>query len=100
LHVARARAGQDDTDEMAAHAKTIDRSQWPWPIVALFLGSTSPAATRTSASSAQQPSARVEQACVADFFIGVYQVEKRAQAAARPLFQSAVDHCPHDFVPC
>jgi lipoprotein NlpI len=98
LHVARARAGQNDADELAANAKTIDRSRWPWPIVALFLGSTNPDETRTAASSAEQRSTRVEQSCVADFFIGVHQVEKGAQADARPPLQSAVDHCPYDFV--
>ena len=49
LHVARARAGQNDADEIAANAKKIDRSQWPWPIVALFLGSMNPDETRTAA---------------------------------------------------
>ena len=81
-----------------ANAKNVDRSQWPWPIFALFLDSMNPDETRTAALSAEQQSTRVEQSCVADFFIGVYQIEKGAQADARQLFQSAVDHCPHDFV--
>src|SRR5262249_6042494 len=98
LHVARARAGQNDADEIAANAKSIDRSQWPWPIVALFLGSMNPDETRTAALSADQQRTRVVQSCDADFFTGVYEIEKGAQADARPLFQSAVDHCPHDFV--
>jgi lipoprotein NlpI len=33
LHVARARAGQNDADEIAANAKNIDRAKWPWLIV-------------------------------------------------------------------
>jgi lipoprotein NlpI len=48
--------------------------------------------------SAGQQSKRVEQSCEADFFAGVYQIEKGAPADARPQFQSAVDHCPRDFV--
>jgi len=98
LHVARARASQNDADEIAANATKIDRSQWPWPIVALFLGSMNPDETRTAALSADLQRTRVEQSCEADFFTGVYQIEKGALADARPLFQSAVDHCPHDFV--
>ncbi len=97
LHVARARAGQNDADEIAANANKVDRSQWPWPIFALFLGSMDPDEIRTAALSAEQQMTRVEQSCVADFFIGVYRIEKAAQADARPLFRSAVDHCPHDL---
>ena len=54
LHVMRARAGQNDADEIAANAKSIDRSKWPWPVVALFLGSINPDAVRTAAASADQ----------------------------------------------
>jgi lipoprotein NlpI len=35
---------------------------------------------------------------LADFFIGAYRIEKGTQADARASFQSALDHCPHDFV--
>jgi lipoprotein NlpI len=98
LHVARVRTGQNDADELAANAAKIDRSQWPWPIVALFLGSMNPDETQKAASSVEQPSTRVARSCEADFFIGIYQIEKGVQADARPLFQSAVDQCPHDYV--
>jgi lipoprotein NlpI len=98
LHVARARAGQNDADEIAANAKNIDRAQWPWPIVALLLGLMNPGEVQTAAAAAEQQSTRVAQSCEANFFIGVYQIEKGAQAEARPLFQSAVDHCPYHFV--
>jgi lipoprotein NlpI len=98
LHVVRARAGQNDADEIAANAKNIDRTQWPWPIVALFLGLMNPDEVQTAASAADQQSTRVAQSCEANFFIGVYQIEKGAQVEARPLFQSAVDHCPYNFV--
>ena len=97
LHVMRARAGQNDADEMAANAKNIDHSQWPWPIIALFLGSINPDAVQTAAASSDQESTRVGQSCEADFYIGLYRVEKGAQADARPLFQSALDHCPHGY---
>ena len=97
LHVARARAGQSDADEMAANGKAIDRSQWPWPIVALFLGLMNPEGVRTAASSAEQPRAR--RAVLRGPFLHRHLPdEKGAQADARPLLQSAVDHCPHDFV--
>jgi len=98
LHVARTRAGQNDADELAANAEKIDSSKWPWPIAALFLGSMSPADVRSAALSVDQQTTRAAQSCEADFFIGFYLTEKGAQADARPLFQSAVDHCPNDFI--
>ena len=48
--------------------------------------------------SAEQQGTRVGQSCEADFYIGAYQIEKGAQADARTLFQSAVDHCLHDYI--
>ncbi len=65
LHVAR--AGQNDADELAANAEKIDRSKWPWPITALFLGSMSPADVRSAALSADQETKRDAQPCEADF---------------------------------
>src|SRR4029077_5273952 len=97
LHVARTRAGGNDADEIAANAKNIDSGKWPWPIVALFLGSMNPAAVKAAPASADEQSTRVGRSCEADFYIGLYRVEKGAQADARPLFQSALDHCPHGY---
>jgi len=96
LHVARVQAGQSDADELAANARTLDQSQWPWPAVALFLGTSGPDAVQKAVAAAA-PSARIGLACEADFFVGVYQMAKAAQDAAKPLFQSSVDHCPHDY---
>jgi lipoprotein NlpI len=100
LHVARVQAGQNDADELAANAKsiekTIDQSKWPGPALALFLGSLSPEQTEKAAAAAPE-GIQVGQVCEAYFYVGIYQLGKRAPAAARALFQSALDHCPHDY---
>jgi lipoprotein NlpI len=93
LHLARLRAGQRDADEFAANAARIDRSSWPWPIVALFLGSGNPDEIRKAVAASEPASVRAGRSCAADF----YQSARGAQADARELFQSAVDHCPHDI---
>ena len=98
LHVARARAGQNDAEELAANAKRIAQSKWPWPLVALFLGSAKSDEARQAAQSAVQSQARAEQVCVADYFIGVDQIDNGALVDARSSLQSAADHCPRDFV--
>jgi tetratricopeptide (TPR) repeat protein len=38
LHVARARAGQNDAEELARNAGKIDIKQWPGTLIAYFLG--------------------------------------------------------------
>jgi tetratricopeptide (TPR) repeat protein len=38
LHIARARAGQNDAEELARNAGKIDVKQWPGTLVAYFLG--------------------------------------------------------------
>jgi tetratricopeptide (TPR) repeat protein len=97
LHVARVLAGQNDADELAANAGKIDRGKWPGPVFALFLGSMDPDAIRKLAASAEPQGARLGQLCEADYFIGIYQIEKSQPAAARASFQSASDRCPHGF---
>ena len=98
LHIARTRVGQSDPKELADVAGALDRSKWPWPVIGLFLGSTSPEDVRASAQSAGSPGAQRDQLCEADFYLGFYQQQKGAQGEARPLFQSAVDSCQKSFV--
>ena len=98
LHIARMRGGQNDTDELAANAKLIDPGKWPWPIVALFLRLMTPDQTQQAAASGEQLSTRVRQSCEVDFYSGIYLVENGAKADFRPLFQSAVNKCPKDFI--
>ena len=38
LHIARARAGENDAEELARNAGKIDLKQWPGTLVAYFLG--------------------------------------------------------------
>lgn len=40
LHIARARAGQNDAEELARNASKIDVKQWPGTLIAYFLGQT------------------------------------------------------------
>lgn len=38
LHIARARAGQNDTEELTRNAAKLDLKQWPGTLIAYFLG--------------------------------------------------------------
>ena len=95
LHIARMRAGEDDTSEYAANAARLDPKQWPWPVVALFLGTSSAAELHAAALTAGDPNTRRQQTCEADFYTGIYLQQRAAAAEARAAFQSAADGCPN-----
>jgi tetratricopeptide (TPR) repeat protein len=97
LHIARLRAGQQDGDELASHAKPLDHTKWPWPVVALFLGALNSDAVLAAAAESDQAT-RNDESCEADFYVGVYQAEKGAVVEARRLLQSAAEKCPHGFI--
>jgi tetratricopeptide (TPR) repeat protein len=98
LHVARVRVGQDDRDELAANAKRLDQGQWPWPVIAFYLGSTNPDRLLTAALAAESRSARDDQSCEADFYLGVYLAVTGPEGEARRLLSSAATGCPPNFV--
>ena len=98
LHIARMRAGENDASELAANAQKLDKAKWPWPIMALFLGSATPEAVRISSQSADDPTTRKDQLCEADFYLGVYHGAKGEENDARQLFQAAANSCPREYV--
>ena len=51
-----------------------------------------------AAARADDDDSRKGQLCEADFYLGMYQVEKEVPDEARRLFQSAIDRCPHNFM--
>ena len=53
---------------------------------------------RAGALSAKDDETRTEQMCVADFFLGMFQVEKGATPQARELFAAALKECPPQFI--
>jgi WD40 repeat protein/tetratricopeptide (TPR) repeat protein len=98
LHIARARVEHGNGDpELADQAGKVDRAEWPWPAVALYLGSSSPEDVRKSALSAADAKTRRDQTCEANFYIAVYQLDKGEQAAAIPLLRAAAKDCPPSF---
>jgi hypothetical protein len=53
---------------------------------------------RADALSAKDDKTRTEQICEADFYTGMFQVEKGATAEARQLLAAARKGCPPDFM--
>jgi tetratricopeptide (TPR) repeat protein len=90
LHVARRRAGLED-DSTAKSTKDLG-SEWPVPIVSMYLGSLAPDEVRKIAEGSNA-SVRAARLCEASFYIGLYQLEMSARDEARRAFEAAYDHC-------
>jgi lipoprotein NlpI len=84
--------------EFASSAEKLNRAEWPWPIVDLFLGTSNPEIMRAATHDANSPDTSRDRVCEADFFFGIYQQEKGAGDEARRLFDSATKTCPQDYV--
>jgi lipoprotein NlpI len=97
LYIAQMRAGQNGSTDLAEQAQKLDRGKWPWPVIAMFLGSETPDRMRAAAQSASSPVKQREQVCEADFYLGILRQQKGRQEEARLLFQSAVNGCPKTF---
>jgi tetratricopeptide (TPR) repeat protein len=90
LHVARARAGQNDTEELARNAGKIDLKQWPGTLVAYFLGQLTIDQVSPPSSHGAMGHGR---ACNLAFFSGEQALVKNDSAEAARQFQSAREVC-------
>jgi tetratricopeptide (TPR) repeat protein len=98
LYVARVRAGQSGGwDEFVANTQKLDKSEWPYPIIGVYLGSVTPEALSASAQSAPNEDVRHTWVCQEDFFLAMLRQSKGPKDQARALFQSAADTCPQDY---
>lgn len=91
LHIARARNGTADRDELAANAAKLGPGSWPRPLLALFLGQTTPDAARHAAGDADEN-------CEADFYLGMFELEKNARDDAKKLIAAAARTCSTDML--
>ncbi len=90
LHIARARAGQNDAEELARNAGKIDLKQWPGSLVAFFLGQVKQADLSTPSNHGGMGHGR---ACNLLFFSGENALIKKDGAEAARQFQHAREVC-------
>ena len=98
LHIARSRAGTQDHAEFAANAEKLGAGEWPWPVVQLFLGSATPDAVLSAAKTADKEQTRQEQLCEANFYLGMFRLEKKAPDEAKTFIAADADKCPADML--
>lgn len=93
LHVAQARAGQDDRQEFARRAANLDQTGWPYAVIGLHLGVVSPDNFRATASATGNVKPRRKLICEIDFHLGMFHLEQGRNAEARSALQSAAETC-------
>jgi tetratricopeptide (TPR) repeat protein len=77
--------------------RQIDMSQWPAPVVRLYLGQLTPAAVLTAAEDANT-NLRNRRICQANFYIGELALERGASDDAARQFRSVVADCPRTLI--
>jgi lipoprotein NlpI len=96
LHIARARAGQIDAEELARNAAKIELKQWPGSLIAFFLGQTKIDAITPPSNHGAMGRGRE---CNLSFFSGEQALIKSDTAEAARLFQRARNVCNVHTVP-
>lgn len=91
LYISRARLGEKPEAELETNAGRLKQKAWPLPVLEMYLGKRSPAATLEVASNP-------EEICEAQFYIGQWHVLSGNRAEARPALQAAADRCPKTFI--
>ncbi len=95
LHLAHARAGQDDSEELARNAVKIDRNQWAGAAVYFYLGQVR-AEDLPAAAVSPNPTLQRQQGCEASFYLGEDALLAGRKDEARKFFQSVLDACDMD----
>lgn len=84
-------------EEMPFAAVSLDWGAWPSPLIAFFRGQISEDAVKTAAASGNDETRR-NQECEVGFYVGEWELAYRNVAAAKTLFQQAVNLCPNSYI--
>jgi tetratricopeptide (TPR) repeat protein len=89
-YLARERMGENGIVVLEAKAARLKSTDWPYPIIELYLGRRSPADVLLDATKA-------EERCEAQFYNGEWDLLRGNRAAAAIALRAAADICPKDF---
>jgi lipoprotein NlpI len=96
-YLARARAGEDAVAALTGDAAQFDHGNWPWPLVAVYLGQGDANSVLADIRRDANPG-RTSQECEADFYLGAKAAVDGQAAGARDLLQQARSTCPFDYI--
>ena len=91
LDIASKRSGL--SGQLAEASNRIDMTQWPAPIIRLFLGQLTPEAVLAAADD-PDPATKKGRVCYANFYSGIRALQQGVKAEALRLFQVAAADCP------
>lgn len=91
------RAGKFDATEIAAELAATGRSDWPKPLIDLYLGRATPQSVQKEAES-WRPEREDAQRCEANFYTAEWHLGRNDQASATPLLIEVTRSCPIDFI--
>jgi lipoprotein NlpI len=95
-YLARLHAHQDAGALLATDAGGLDKTAWPYPIVAALLGQQSVQSVLADAGSSNPD--RQDNLCDANFYFGDKALAEGDAAGARALLQSEAANCPADAI--
>lgn len=78
---------------LAEASEKLDMSEWPGPVVRLFLGQLTPEAVLAAADSPDVEKQK-HQLCQAHFYLGEYALRQSARDEAERMFKLALSGCP------
>jgi tetratricopeptide (TPR) repeat protein len=93
LHLARVRTGQDDRSELTRNAASVDRANWPRPLVDLYLGTVSHDSISSAAPSNGDVKAQRRRVCEIEFYLATFDLEQSARDEAQQHIRAAADTC-------
>jgi lipoprotein NlpI len=96
LHMVRQRLGKADTTELARNIARTDRTRWPAPVAALYLGRVTPAQFSDSLTTGDAD-ARALKHCGGAFYFGEYLLWNGRVDDAKARLEEAAKVCPHDY---
>ena len=89
-YIARERAGENGAAELETNAAQLKSSDWPRPLIELYLGKRPPERVLSAASTP-------EERCEARFYDGEWYLLRGNRRAAATALQAAADTCPKNF---
>lgn len=92
LYFTRQRLGIDGRTQLATQSMRFNLTQWPGPLIQLYLGKIGPTEALTKAQN-DSPKTSSEQLCEANFYIAEYHLGKSDRTAALAQFRAAKETC-------
>ena len=97
LHLARAKLGRDDTQELGRVVDSVGATDWPAPVLAFYLGRIDQKQLFDAADDGPDSKARAGRRCEANFYAGEAAGLRGRPDEARDLLDTAIDRCPSSY---